>query len=58
MISLLRGIIRKGQPNEITIDVQGVGYLVHVPIDVWDGTKEGEEAEILISSYIREDRFD
>ncbi|MDP6575658.1 MAG: Holliday junction branch migration protein RuvA [Candidatus Peribacteraceae bacterium] len=58
MISLLRGIITKGQPNEITIDVQGVGYAVHVPIDVWDSTIEGEESEILISSYIREDRFD
>jgi len=31
---------------------------VHVPIDVWDSTIEGEESEILISSYIREDRFD
>ncbi|MBU2213811.1 Holliday junction branch migration protein RuvA [Patescibacteria group bacterium] len=58
MISLLRGIISKGASQELTIDVHGVGYLVHVPINVWDNVKEGERQELYIKTFVREDRFD
>lgn len=40
------------------MDSAGVGYHVFVPLDVWDRLKEGTEAELKISSYIREDAFD
>jgi len=58
MISLLRGKITKGQSNELVVDVNGVGYSVLVPNDVWDKLENRAETELLISSYIREDRFD
>ncbi|MCF7845139.1 MAG: Holliday junction branch migration protein RuvA [Kiritimatiellales bacterium] len=58
MISLLRGTVHKGDTQEITIDVNGVGYAVSTPIDVWDNLKEGEEQELQIKTYVREDRFD
>ena len=31
MIAFLRGRILDKQPNLLIVDVQGVGYLVHVP---------------------------
>ncbi|MBU0767094.1 Holliday junction branch migration protein RuvA [Patescibacteria group bacterium] len=58
MISLLRGTIHKGEIQELTIDVNGVGYDVSVPIDVWDNVKEGEDQELHIKTFVREDRFD
>ncbi len=40
------------------MDVQGVGYRVCVPLDVWEKLPEFAPASLWISSYIREDRFD
>jgi len=58
MISLLRGTVRKNGSNVLTVDVQGVGYSVSVPLDVWEDLKEGEECELQITTFVREDRFD
>jgi Holliday junction DNA helicase RuvA len=32
MIAFLRGRILEKQPNRIIVDVQGVGYELHVPL--------------------------
>jgi Holliday junction DNA helicase RuvA len=45
-------------PGEITVDVEGVGYRVTVPLDVWDSMQEAEQRMVWVSSYVREDRFD
>jgi len=58
MIAHLSGIVHKLQPGSITIDVNGVGYLVSVPLSIWDDLKENDETRLSISTYIREDRFD
>ena len=58
MIASLRGTVHRLKPEEISLDVQGVGYRVFVPINVWDELKEDEEALLHISTYIREDRLD
>ncbi len=58
MIAHLRGSIHRLDPGEITVDVQGVGYRVTVPIDAWDLLKEGSIQMVWISTYIREDRLD
>jgi len=58
MIAHLRGTVHKLHPSEVTVDVQGVGYRVAVPIDVWEKLDEAAPAMLWISSYIREDRFD
>ena len=58
MISHLRGIIHRQNPEKVTIDVNGVGYGVSVPISVWDELTEGEEATHYILTYVREDRLD
>jgi len=58
MISSLNGVIHRLKPEEVRIDVHGVGYKVAVPINVWDELKEGEEVTLCISTYVREDRLD
>lgn len=58
MISLLRGMVRRGAPGELTIDVHGVGYGVAVPLDVWEQTEDGKEQELTIVTFVREDRLE
>lgn len=58
MIAHLSGIVHKLQPGSITIDVNGVGYAVSVPLSVWDELTENEEGRLHITTYVREERFD
>jgi Holliday junction DNA helicase RuvA len=58
MIAHLRGIIGKGNPGAVTVDVHDVGYAVLVPITTWDALAEGMNATLHISTYVREDRFE
>jgi Holliday junction DNA helicase RuvA len=58
MISHLRGSIHRLAPEKVTVDVNGVGYGVSVPMNVWDELKEGKEATLCILTYVREDRLD
>lgn len=54
----LRGIIGKGGVSEVSVDVNGAGYRVAVPLDAWDVLEEGQTALLWISTYVREDRFE
>lgn len=54
----LRGTIGKGSLNEISVDVNGAGYRVAVPVDTWDRLQDGDTATLWISTYVREDRFE
>jgi Holliday junction DNA helicase RuvA len=58
MIATLRGTVHKMDIGEVIVDVQGVGYKVTVPVDVWDGLQEAEQTMLWVSTYVREDRFD
>ncbi len=58
MIAHLRGIIGKEGPGEATVDVGGVGYRVRMPVSEWDQLQEGATAQLFVSPYIREDRFE
>ena len=56
MIAFLRGQIIDKQPNLIVIDVQGVGYEVHVPLSTYyDAGEAGAEAALRIHTHVRED---
>jgi Holliday junction DNA helicase RuvA len=56
MISHLRGRLLEKQPNRVTIDVQGVGYDVQVPLSTFYGLADlGEESSLRIHTHVRED---
>lgn len=58
MFAHLRGVIGKAHPGEVSVDVQGAGYRVSVPVDAWDDLQDGETATLWIAPYVREDRFE
>jgi Holliday junction DNA helicase RuvA len=56
MIGFLRGRIADKQPNRLIIDVQGVGYEVHVPLSTfYDAGEEGADITLRIYTHVRED---
>jgi holliday junction DNA helicase RuvA len=59
MIAFLRGTILDKQPNLIIVDVQGVGYEVHVPLSTYyDVGETGTEVALRIHTHVREDMLD
>jgi holliday junction DNA helicase RuvA len=56
MIAYLRGRVLDKQPNKITVDVQGVGYEVHVPLSTYyDVGEPGAEIALRIHTHVREE---
>ena len=58
MIAHLSGTIHRLKTEEVSVDVNGVGYRVFVPMNVWDSLKEGGKALLFTSTQVREDRLD
>jgi Holliday junction DNA helicase RuvA len=58
MLYALTGTIRKLQVPQVTVDVNGVAYLVTVPAPVWDALSAGSQATLTVYTYVREDRLD
>ena len=58
MIAHLRGVIGKTSPGEATVDVNGVGYRVLMPVNDWDSVLDGANVVVFTHTYVREDRFD
>ena len=55
MISLLRGKIARKSPEELVLDVNGVGYGIVVPLSTFKGLPAiGEIAELNIYTYVKE----
>jgi Holliday junction DNA helicase RuvA len=56
MIGLLRGRLLEKRPNQIILDVAGVGYLVAVPLSTFAALGElHAEVTLLIHTHVRED---
>ena len=56
MIAFLRGTILDKQPNLIIVDVQGVGYEVHVPLSTYyELGEDGVEVALKIYTHVRDD---
>ncbi|MHB8058314.1 MAG: Holliday junction branch migration protein RuvA [Desulfuromonadaceae bacterium] len=56
MIALLTGLIAHKSPDHIIIDVQGVGYRVHIPFSTYyELPEEGGAASLHIHTSVRED---
>ena len=58
MIALLRGKLIEKNPNQVVLDVSGVGYQVSVPLSTFGalGSLHGE-ATLLIHTHVREDQL-
>ena len=56
MIAFLRGHVIDKQPNRITVDVNGVGYEVHVPLSTfYEVGDQGTEISLRVYTHVRED---
>ena len=56
MISHLRGTLLEKHPNQVTIDVQGVGYEVTIPVSAYSSLPEpGGAVALHIHTHVRED---
>ena len=56
MIASLRGRVLDKQPNKVVVDVQGVGYELHVPLSTYyDVGDEGSEVTLRVHTHVRED---
>ena len=56
MIAFLRGRILDKHPNRIVVDVNGVGYEVHVPLTTYyDVADVGGEVTLRVHTHVRED---
>ncbi len=56
MIAHLSGRLLSKQPNQVIVDVQGVGYLVNIPLSTFYEVGEaGAAVQLLIHTHVRED---
>lgn len=56
MIGQLRGRLADKRPNQVLVDVGGVGYLVQVPLSTYAGLGDlHTEVTLLIYTHVRED---
>jgi Holliday junction DNA helicase RuvA len=56
MIAHLRGVLLQKQPNQIVVDVQGVGYEVTIPVSTYTALPEtGAQVQLRIHTHVRED---
>jgi holliday junction DNA helicase RuvA len=56
MIAFLRGRVLDKQPNRLIVDVQGVGYAVHVPLSTfYEAGDPGADITLRVHTHVRED---
>lgn len=56
MIASLRGVLLEKHPNQVIVDVQGVGYDVTIPVSTFSTLPEaGREVTLRIHTHVRED---
>lgn len=56
MIASLRGALLEKHPNQIVVDVQGVGYDVSIPISTYSALPEvGTDVTLRVHTHVRED---
>jgi len=56
MIGQLRGMLAGKRPNQVLVDVGGVGYLVQVPLSTFAALGElHTEVTLLVHTHVRED---
>jgi Holliday junction DNA helicase RuvA len=54
MISFLKGNILSCKPTRVVLDVQGVGYEIHIPLSTYEKISTATSAELFIHMVVRE----
>lgn len=58
MIGQLRGVLAAKRPNQVLVDVGGVGYEVEIPLSTFYGLPDLHgEVSLLIYTHVREDQI-
>ena len=58
MIGQLRGKLTERRPNQVMVDVAGVGYLVQIPLSTFSVLGGlNSDVTLLIHTHVREDQF-
>jgi Holliday junction DNA helicase RuvA len=56
MIAYLRGTLLEKHPNEAVVEVNGVGYDVHIPVSTYTALPDtGAEVRLRVHTHVRED---
>ena len=55
MIGYLKGKIISAKPTQIILDVNNVGYLIHISISTFEKISDQNEVSLFIYTYVRED---
>jgi holliday junction DNA helicase RuvA len=55
MIGYLKGKIISSKPTKVTLDVNGVGYLVNISINTFEKINDKDSAELYIYTNVKED---
>jgi holliday junction DNA helicase RuvA len=56
MIAHLRGVLLDKHPNQIVVDVQGVGYEVTIPVSTYSALPDaGAQVQLRVHTHVRED---
>lgn len=56
MIGFLKGVLVEKKPNSVLIDVNGVGYLVNIPVSTfYNLPDEGSDISLFTYTHVRED---
>src|SRR5436305_8949555 len=56
MIGYLRGALLEKKPSSVLLEVQGVGYLITIPVSTfYDLPEEGATMSLYIYTHVRED---
>ncbi|MGH9628326.1 MAG: Holliday junction branch migration protein RuvA [Bryobacteraceae bacterium] len=56
MIAHLRGTLLEKHPNQVVVDIQGVGYDVIIPVSTFSALPDtGQEVRLRVHTHVRED---
>ncbi len=56
MIAHVRGIVLEKHPNQVIVDVQGVGYDLTIPVSTFTALPDaGQEVRLRVHTHVRED---
>lgn len=56
MLEYIRGVLTDSSPTKAIVEVQGIGYQLHIPLSVYGKLPQtGKEVLLYVSSVIRED---